>query len=227
MLRYLAFGAVAAGILCGTAVLAQNAKVEPLWVSLADNDIDAKIIPEGYTLVVTQPIARGAFEHVQKVEGVAQARFTRASLVKTSPALKNVHEGFNYYVFRDPQSAARFSMPVTEWAYSFRTWFNSDAAHHQFDKAKPYAEFSTAISSTSGTTIELQCIEWDVFVGCQRPEPGLPVAIHLIVVEPELRSAANETGRRRVAEARVQSEAEGLLRTAQLHLAASLKVANP
>lgn len=174
MLRYLAFGAVAAGILCGTAVLAQNAKVEPLWVSLADNDIDAKIIPEGYTLVVTQPIARGAFEHVQKVEGVAQARFTRASLVKTSPALKNVHEGFNYYVFRDPQSAARFSMPVTEWAYSFRTWFNSDAAHHQFDKAKPYAEFSTAISSTSGTTIELQLTcHWFVTQRRLEPQPVL------------------------------------------------------
>lgn len=227
MLKYLAFSAVTASILCGTAVFAQNAKVEPWWAGLADNDVDAKIIPEGYELIVTQSIARGAFEDVQKIEGIAQARFKRAALGEASPAFKNAHEGFNYYVFRDPQSAARFSMPVTEWAYSFQTWLGSDATPDQFDTAKPYAEFGIAIASNFGTAVELQCIEWEVFVGCQRHEPGLPITTHLILVEPKLRSAADENGRQQVAAARLRNEADRLLKTSQLHLAANLKAAKP
>jgi len=74
--RYLVSGVVVASIVFGALVLPQkNTPADRLWVRLANTDVDAKTVLEDYAMVVTQPIARGAFEDVQKVEGVVQARF--------------------------------------------------------------------------------------------------------------------------------------------------------
>lgn len=75
MLKYLVSSVVVVSIVFGAPVLPQNTPADRSWVGLANTDVDATTVLEEYAMVVTQPIARGAFGDVQKVEGVVQARF--------------------------------------------------------------------------------------------------------------------------------------------------------
>ena len=194
---------------------------------LYGNAIAASSVPPGYKFEFIDPIARGDFEDLSKVEGRVAARFSREVLTKSNPELKGSWEGFTYYAFGGSAAATAFTLPVSESAYVFQSWLHDDTARAQFDTKKQPSSFSVPIKSAQGVTTELRCLEWDFFIGCLLSQAASPVAIHLTLLEPTPRSATTAAQRRRIAEARIRTDGAALITVARQHLSNTAKTAAP
>jgi hypothetical protein len=100
--------------------------------------------------------------------------------------------------------------------------FGAQMRAHDLDRRSQRLERRIEVKSTAGT-LALRCRAMDGFISCRAQHPGSAVVIDLILQEPALAAAADDEKRTAVLAVRLQREADGLLKAAQMHLIGALR----
>ncbi|MGE0575616.1 MAG: hypothetical protein AB7F22_30485 [Reyranella sp.] len=149
-------------------------------------------------------------------------RFNRKPGAPGKPPLEVGWEGYQYYVFSTAAAAARFALTEPEAVENLKNLYGRDEDMERFDPRAWRATLTIEVKAADGAPLKLRCISADTMIGCLAWTDKAPAVIHLMLQEPDLRSAKSDAERQAIVETRVRAETTGLLAAAQAHLAWAL-----
>jgi hypothetical protein len=196
---------------------ASDKATESLWRAL-NTDVEVSARPPSYDLDFVQPIARGDEDIRQGVHGRLEVRFNRKPGAAGKPRLESGWEGFQYYVFASAEAATRFALTEPGYLENLKNLLGFDKEQDRFDPRAWRAPFTVQVAGAGRSPQSLRCVAAHDLIGCLALRENAPVVIHLMLQEPALRNAGTDQKRAAIAQERVRTEVQGLLKSAFSHL---------